>query len=68
MIAEEEMRHDSYGLLQRCNDVTKIKKAENKASNHMFGKRIFSRCDDSCMGIEIRLLHGRHMICIAIGD
>ena len=46
IIAEKQMRHDSYGLMQRFNDVTKFKKAENKASNHVFGKRIFSRCDD----------------------
>ena len=67
MITKEEMRHDSYGLVQCCKSVTKFKQAENKASNHMFRKCIFNRCDDSCMGTEIRLMLGRHMIRNAIG-
>jgi len=52
------MRHDSYGLVQYCNGVTEFKQVENKASNHSYGKWIFSRCGDSGMGTEIRLLLG----------
>ena len=37
-------------------------------SNHVFGKCIFSRCDKSCMGTKIHLLHGRHIIRFATGD
>jgi len=57
VIAKEEMRHttDKHNI-------------ENKASNHVFGKCIFSGCNDSCMGTEIRWLFRRHMICNTIGD
>jgi len=58
VIANEEMHHDSYRLLQRGNDVTEFDQAENNASNHVFGKCSFSRCDNSCMGTGIRLLSG----------
>ena len=34
----------------------------------MFGKFIFSRCDDSCTGMEIRLLLDRHMFRNAFED
>jgi len=59
VIAKEEMRRESYAMVQRCIGVTKFKQAENKASNHVFGTYIFSRCDDSCLGTGIRLLIGR---------
>jgi len=36
-----EMRHDSYGLVQHCNDVTKFKQAKNKASNRVFWETHF---------------------------
>jgi len=52
----EEMLHDSYGLIQHCSGVTKVKHAEKKAYNDVFGKCIFSPCDDSCTGRKIYLL------------
>jgi len=58
VIVTEKLRHDSYGLLQRSSGITKFKQAENKASFHLFGKCIFSRCDESRMGTEICLLFG----------
>jgi len=48
--------------------VTKSKQAENKASDRVFGKFIFSRCDDSCAGTEIPLQLGRQKIRNALGD
>jgi len=51
--------------------VTKFKYIENEASSRSFEKWIFSRCDDACMGTEIRLLLGTYTIsndCNAIGD
>jgi len=51
-----------------CSGVTKIKQFEKKAFKHVFGKWIFSGCHESCMGTEIRLQFGRHIIRFALGD
>jgi len=48
--------------------VTKFRQADNEASNHAFGKHIFSWCDDSCVGTEICLLPGRCMIRNVVRD
>jgi len=68
VIAKQEMRHDSYERAQRCSRVTAFNQAESKASNLVFVKYIFSRCDESYTGTAIRLLLGRHMIRNAIGN
>jgi len=46
--------------------VTKFKQAENKVSIRAFGKCIFGRCDNSCMGTEIRLMLGRYLLVFAM--
>ena len=53
--------------LQNCNGVTEFKQVENKVFS-VFAKRIRRRCDESCMGTEIRLLFGRHVFRFANGD
>jgi len=42
---KQEQRGDSYELVKRRSDVTNFKQAQNKESNHVFGKYIISRCD-----------------------
>ena len=41
---------------------------ENKAHIYVFVKCILRRCDESCMGMEIRLMFGRHIVCFVIGN
>jgi len=50
---------NSYRLVQQGSGVTKFKQVENKASKHVFGEEF---CHESCMGTEIRLQFGRHII------
>jgi len=47
--------------------VAKFKQADNKTSSHVFGKCVFSRCDESFMGTDVCFLFGRHTISNAIG-
>jgi len=67
-VTAREVMRQHYELVQHCNGVTKFKQVENKATKHVFGKWNLSRCDESCMGTEISLQFGRHIIHFAVGD
>ena len=54
--------------MQHCNDVTEFKQVENEAFKLALRKRKPTRCHESCMGIEIHLQLGRHIIRFALGD
>jgi len=41
---------------------------ENKAYINVFMKCILSRSDESCIGTEVRLLLGRHIVRFLIGN
>ena len=52
VIAKEEMHHDSYRLIQHAalqRVSPEFKQTENKASNYVVVKCVFSQRDDSCI-------------------